>query len=206
MGCLKYDVFISGVGGMGILTAANIISKAAMNQGFKVLMSEVHGLSQRYGMVYTTVRIGDVHSPLIKEGDADVLLGLEPVETLRYSYMVNKENGYVIMNLNPVPPPTVSAGLTDYPDVERVLETIKGIARRVIAFNALDIAKKLGSPLLQNTILLGVMFSLKDFPINWENGEWAIKDVFRGKDKVIDMNIKAFKEGAKIAEKFLKSF
>ncbi len=203
---MKYDVFISGVGGMGILTAANIISKAAMNQGFKVLMSEVHGLSQRYGMVYTTVRIGDVHSPLIKEGDADVLLGLEPVETLRYSYMVNKENGYVIMNLNPVPPPTVSAGLTDYPDVERVLETIKGIARRVIAFNALDIAKKLGSPLLQNTILLGVMFSLKDFPINWENGEWAIKDVFRGKDKVIDMNIKAFKEGAKIAEKFLKSF
>lgn len=180
---------------MGILTASTIISKAAMREGYKVVMSEVHGLSQRYGMVYTTVRIGDVHAPLIKEGDAHVVLGLEPVEALRYAYMARREDGYIIVNLNPVPPPIVSAGLSEYPELDKVLATIKKFAKNVITINALDLANKIGSPLVQNTILLGVMFSLETFPLDPDSGREAIKDVFRGKDKVIDMNLKAFETG-----------
>ena len=193
--CVEYNVFLAGVGGMGILTASTIISKAAMREGHNVVMSEVHGLSQRYGMVYTTVRIGDVHAPLIKEGDAHVVLGLEPVEALRYAYMARKEDGYIIVNLNPVPPPTVSAGLSDYPDLNKVLATIKKFAKNVITINALEIAKEIGSPLLQNTILLGIMFSLPTFPLKPESGKEAIKEVFSGKEKIIEMNLKAFEKG-----------
>ena len=192
---------ISGVGGMGILTASRIIAEAAMLEGKNVVMSEVHGLSQRYGMVNTNIRIGDVSSPLIKEGDAHVIIGLEPVEALRYAYMVRRGDGYIIVNTNPVPPPTVSAGFDQYPPVDRVLEALKQFTNNIIALNALEIAEKLGHPLLQNTVLLGILFALKNFPLKRDSGEEAIKVVFSGKEKIIESNIKAFNEGYNIGLK-----
>ena len=189
---MEFNIFLSGVGGMGILTAAKIISESAIHEGYNVVMSEVHGLSQRYGMVYSTVRIGDVKSPLIKRGDAHVLLGLEPVEALRYAYMARKDDGFILVNYNPIPPPTVSAGLEEYPDVNRVIATLKSIHGNVIVIEAIKLAEELGNPLLQNTIMIGAMFSLENFPLKKESGIEGIKRVFRGKDKVINLNIKAF--------------
>ena len=198
---MEYNVFLAGVGGMGILTAAKIISESAIYEGYNAIMSEVHGLSQRYGMVYSTVRIGDVKSPLIKKGDAHVLIGLEPVEALRYSYMARRDDGYILVNYNPIPPPTVSAGLEEYPDADRVIETIKQNHKNVIVIRAIQMAEELGSPLLQNTIMIGAMFALNGFPLSKESGVQAIKKVFSGKEKVIDLNLKAFEMGYSLIKK-----
>ena len=198
---MEYNVFLAGVGGMGILTAAKIISESAIYEGYNAIMSEVHGLSQRYGMVYSTVRIGDVKAPLIKKGDAHVLIGLEPVEALRYSYMARRDDGYILVNYNPIPPPTVSAGLEEYPDADRVIETIKQNHKNVIVIRAIQMAEELGSPLLQNTIMIGAMFALKGFPLSKESGVQAIKRVFSGKEKVIDLNLKAFEMGYSLIKK-----
>ena len=192
---MEFNIFLAGVGGMGILTAAKVISESAIYEGYNVVMSEVHGLSQRYGMVYSTVRIGDVKAPLIKSGDAHVLIGLEPVEALRYSYMARKEDGYILVNYNPIPPPTVSAGLEEYPNVDRVIETIKSQHKNVIVIEAVRIAEEMGNPLLQNTIMIGAMFALDNFPLKRESGIEGLKKVFAGKPKVIELNIKAFERG-----------
>jgi len=195
---MKYNILVAGVGGMGILTASKIICEAALLEEKNVVMSEVHGLSQRFGMVNTNIRIGDVHAPLIKEGDADVVLGLEPIEALRFSYMVKKNHGYIIVNLNPVPPPAVSAGFEKYPSVESIVAALKKVVKRIIAVNALKYAEKLGNPLLQNTILLGILFSLEDFPLKKESGEKAIEKIFEKNEKLIELNKRAFEIGYKI--------
>jgi len=191
---------VAGVGGMGVLTTAKIISEAAMIEGYNVVMSEVHGLAQRYGMVHSAVRIGDVVSPLIKKGNAHIVLGLEPVEALRFAYMVRRD-GYIIVNENPIPPPTVSAGFDEYPDVEKVLSTLSRFTPNIIKLNALEVANEIGNPRVQNTILLGVAFAVDGFPLSKESGYRAIEHVFEGKEKVIELNLRAFDFGYDFAKK-----
>jgi len=199
---LEYNILVAGVGGMGVLTTAKIISEAAMIEGYNVVMSEVHGLAQRYGMVHSAVRIGDVVAPLIKKGDAHIVLGLEPVEALRYAYMVRKD-GFIIVNENPIPPPTVSAGLDEYPDVVKVINTLRNFTKNVITLNALEVANRIGNPRVQNTILLGIAFAINGFPLKKESGQRAIERVFEGKDKIIELNINAFDYGYDYAQKEL---
>ena len=200
----EYNIIISGVGGLGILTTARIISETALIEGKKVLMSEIHGLAQRYGMVVTYVRIGsDVESPLIKKGAGDLLIGLELVETLRHVEML-KDDGFIIVNLNAIPPPIVALGLDKYPDTNDVLKALSRKTRKILKVNALELAEKMGNPLLQNTILLGIAFSIPEFPLSPENCLKAIKRVFAGKGRVIELNKRAFEEGRKIAKKLLE--
>ena len=199
----EYNILVAGVGGLGILTATRIIAEAALLENRNVIMSEIHGLSQRYGTVITNLRIGDVFSPLIKREGADLIIGLEPVEALRNIYMVKKNAGYAIINLNKIEPPTVTAGIDEYPELDSILKTIREFTKNVITLNALEIAEKLGSPLLQNTILLGVAFSIPTFPLKIESGKEAIKKVFSEKPKIIPMNLKAFDEGFKLGQNIL---
>jgi len=198
----QYNILVAGVGGLGVITATRLIAEAALIENKNAIMSEIHGLSQRYGTVTATLRIGDVYSPLIKKGDAHLIIGLEPIEALRNIYMLRK-NGYVILNLNPIPPPSVAAGLEEYPPLEEIIQTIRKITDNLLEINALEIANQLGAPILQNTILIGVAFKLPNFPLNPKSGVEAIKRVFAGKEKAISLNIKAFEEGLKIAEKTL---
>ncbi len=194
----EYNILVAGVGGLGILTATSIIAEAALIEGKNAIMSEIHGLSQRYGRVIATLRIGDVYSPLIKKGNVDLIIGLEPVEALRNISML-KENGYVVLNLNPIPPPSVTAGLEEYPPLDDIISAIKKVTSNLVEINALEKANRLGNPILQNTILVGASFKVPGFPLSAISGKEAIRQLFIGKDqKIIDLNIRAFEDGFQI--------
>ena len=186
------DIIIVGVGGQGILTSSMILAKAAMKAGLKVLTSEVHGMAQRGGSVEVHVRIGEVLSPLIPLGNADVMVALEPVEALRYTKYLN-ENSIVIVNTRPIIPITVTLGMAKYPNAEEILSKLKEITPNVYPVNASEIAERLGAIQATNVVILGVLAKLVELPFGYKELEEAVRDVLP--PKLHDLNLKALKAG-----------
>lgn len=151
----KTSVILAGVGGQGILTAANILGKAALDAEKKSFISEVHGMAQRGGAVECIINIGDVYSALICNDSADVLVSLEPVEALRQLPKIKKD-GLVITDINPVIPPSVSLGIDTYPKLEDVFTEIKKKCR-LIKIDALGLAIQSGDRIAKNMVLLGAL-------------------------------------------------
>lgn len=186
------DVLIVGVGGQGVLLASEILSSVALEAGYDAKKSEVHGMAQRGGVVSSHVRFGKkVFSPLIKEGDADVILSFESAEALRWTYFVKPE-GVVIVNEYKLVPPIASLKGFDYPDDP--VEKVKARIKHVKSVNAVEIANKLGNSRMVNTILLGTLSTSIDIPVNtWEK---IIKErVPKGTE---ELNLKAFAAGREI--------
>ncbi len=182
-------IFLCGVGGQGIILASNILSEACMEAGYDVKKSEVHGMSQRGGSVVSNVIYGEkVYSPLIGEGDADIILALEKLEGLRHlNYL--KDGGEVIVNNYRIDPQPVAAGLFEYPD--NIEKKIKELYPKAKVVDTFDKSKELGDIRVMNTILLGVLSKEMNVDIAvWEN---VIKRLV--KPKFVEMNIKAFHEG-----------
>ena len=122
---MKYTVQIVGVGGQGVLLASMVLGNAAMEMGYKVAMSEVHGMAQRGGSVLCTLRFGDdVISPLEAKGGADLIMGFEPVETCRNMSLGNKDTK-ILMNLDPVYPAMVAAGMDEYPEIDDLIKKLE---------------------------------------------------------------------------------
>lgn len=186
------DIVIVGVGGQGILTSSMILAKAAMKAGLNVLTSEVHGMAQRGGSVEVHVRIGDVLSPLIPLGSADVMIALELAEALRYARYLN-EDSVVIVNTRPIIPITVTLGIAKYPDTEVVLGKLREITPNVYPVNASEIAERLGAIQATNVVVLGMLAKLVELPFSYEELEEAVKDVLP--PKLHDLNLKALKAG-----------
>ncbi|MHA2226481.1 MAG: indolepyruvate ferredoxin oxidoreductase subunit beta [Candidatus Hodarchaeales archaeon] len=189
---MKYQIFLAGVGGQGILSVTDILCNAAVDLGFKVRGSETHGMSQRGGSVFSNVRIGDVFSPLIMERDADVLLGFEPTEALRYAQYV-KPDGIMLVNLHPIPSPKFTLTKSSYPEIESILLELKEFTSNIIAINATKLATELGKPIMQNIIMLGALSLLPGLPLSVESLKVALKKQF--KVKHIELNLKAFELG-----------
>ncbi len=186
------DIVIVGVGGQGILTSSMILAKAAMKAGLNVVSSEVHGMAQRGGSVEVHVRIGDVLSPLIPPGNADVMIALEPVEALRFSKYLN-ENSVVIVNTRKIVPTTVNLGMADYPDLDTILENLRSVTEEIYPVNASEIAENLGAIQATNVVVLGMLAKLVELPFSYEYLEEAVKDVLP--PKLHEMNLKALKAG-----------
>jgi len=149
------NVLIVGVGGQGVLLASEILTEVARVMGLDAKKSEVHGMSQRGGVVTSHVRFGKkVYSPLIPSGEADVILAFELAEGLRWVHEL-AEGGTFIVNDHRLVPPITATGLFSYP--EGVIDRIRARVPGAILVEATDIAKSLGNPRLVNTILLGVM-------------------------------------------------
>jgi indolepyruvate ferredoxin oxidoreductase beta subunit len=149
------NVLIVGVGGQGVLLASEILTEVARVMGLDAKKSEVHGMSQRGGVVTSHVRFGKkVYSPLIPSGEADVILAFELAEGLRWVHELT-EGGTFIVNDHRLVPPITATGLFSYP--EDVMDRIRAHAPDAKLVEATDIAKGLGNPRLVNTILLGVM-------------------------------------------------
>jgi len=146
---MKYDIILCGVGGQGILSVAAVIAQAAMDAGMEVRQSEVHGMAQRGGAVQAHLRISDadIHSDLIGKGRADMILSMEPLETLRYlDYLTG--GGMVVSaaeSFNNIP---------DYPEEARILDAIKALPRNVVV-QTKSIALKVGNPNSANMALVG---------------------------------------------------
>ncbi len=185
-----FNIVIVGVGGQGVILASKIISNAALEAGLDVKQSEVHGMSQRGGSVISHVRIGEkVHSPLVTEGEADVVLAFEKLEALRYSHWV-KSDGKIIYADTKINPSTVVAGLAKYP--ENVDEELNNLDCEVIKIDAVNLAKKAGNVKAVNTVLVGALSSLLK---GIDKDTW--KEVVKKSvpQKVVDVNLKAFELG-----------
>jgi len=189
----KTSIVLSGVGGQGVITAANLLGKAAVKAGVNVYVSEVHGMAQRGGSVNCTVRIGDVSGPLIANGTADVIASTEPIEALRYIHFANK-NSKVITDINPVVPFTVSVGLEKYPDIDSVFKELEEKAS-LYKIDALQIAKNAGAIITKNVVLLGALSASEDLPFDKKILLDTITD--NVPDKYKKINTKAFEDGYK---------
>ena len=188
-----YRVFITGVGGQGTLLASRILGEAALLDGIDVTVSEIHGMAQRGGVVESAVLLGGVKSPIISDGEADVLLGFEPLETYR---ALRKCSGktLVISNITTIIPYSVTSGLVPrYPDVQSMMAEVRNSVGRLIAFDALELAGESGSPLAVNVVMLGVLAARGTLPISPGVIERAVlgsvKPQFR------EINIRAFRLG-----------
>jgi len=190
---VKYVVQIVGVGGQGVLLASMVLGSAAMNSGRNVAMSEVHGMAQRGGSVISTLRIGDnVVSPLASEGEADMILGFEPAETCRNLTLGNKDT-VVVMNLDPVYPPTVTAGLSKYPEISEMTAAVAKVTSNLISIGATSIAEKAGKSVAANAVMIGAAAAAKGFPIPKDAVRASLLSLVP--EKFRDLNEKAFDMG-----------
>lgn len=183
------NIMIVGVGGQGSLLASRIVGNAAMAKEYDVKVSEVHGMSQRGGSVVTYVRYGDkVHSPVIGEGEADIILSFEQLEGARWlSYL--KKDGILITSTQKIMPMPVITGAAEYPN--KLIDDIKQKGVNVIAVDALKKAEEAGSLKAVNVVLIGVMTHFCDFTKEQLLGALE-KSV---PQKLLDINIKAFESG-----------
>ena len=182
------NIMIVGVGGQGTLLTSRILGKLAINAGYDVKLSEVHGMAQRGGSVVTFVRYGDkVNEPIVEEGQADVLIAFERLEALRYLHFLKKD-GVVIVNDWRIDPITVVTGVAAYP--EDVIETLKE-KRRAIVVEATAETKKLGAPKAFNIIVLGAAARHMGF----EKEDWLRVIETTVPPKTIEVNKQAFEIG-----------
>lgn len=183
------SVIIVGVGGQGTLLASRLLGTAMVSQGFDVKVSEVHGMSQRGGSVVTYVRYGDsVASPVINEGEADVVLAFEQLEAARFLPYL-KKGGNIVVSTQKIDPMPVVTGAAKYP--EEILGKIEDKDIKLLAVDALSLAKQAGSQKAVNVVLIGAMASKLDI----DKAVWikAIEDTVP--EKFLEMNKKAFELG-----------
>ena len=191
-------LIIVAVGGQGNLLASKVLGEAALLADIPVRMSEIHGMAQRGGVVESAVVFGDSDSTIISDGEADVLLGFEPSETLR---ALNKCNAgtVVITNTAPLPPFTVAIGKGTYPDIEEAQDLIRNKTAKLIAFDAQALAKQAGNIMSLNMVLLGSLIQTGIMPVSADNVKKAIQT--STKKAFVDINIKAFELGFEAAAK-----
>lgn len=191
---MKIDIILCGVGGMGALSSAAIISKAALEMGMYMKQAETHGMSQRGGDVQSHLRLSDqpIASDLIPEGECDIILSVEPMEALRYLPFLNRETGWVITNQNPF------VNIPNYPNHDEVLAEVRKVKNHIL-FDADKIAKEVNNPKGTNMVVLGA--ASKYLRIDIEKLEAAVRSNFARKgDAVIDANIAALRAGRAVAD------
>ncbi len=189
-----YKIHLTGVGGQGTIKTSTIIGEAAIKRGLNVVMSEVHGMAQRGGVVTTDLKIGDAHSPLIENGDADLVIGFEPAETLRSLPKVS-EKTFVITNSARIVPFTVGLGLSEYPPIEQIISELKAKVKHLFVINAEELANKAGNIMSLNMVLLGAATAIPRFPIGKDEIIQSMKENLP--PKTIEVNLKAFELGFK---------
>lgn len=189
---MKTDIVLAGVGGQGILTIATILGAAALKENLYLKQAEVHGMSQRGGDVQSNLRISSspIHSDLIPQGGADLIVSLEPMEALRYLPFLSSE-GWIVTNTEPF------VNIDNYPEMTAV-ETELARHPRVVAFNMDEKAKSIATVRSSNLVLLGAASPFID--IDTAKIEEAIKGVFGAKgEKIVEQNIAAFRAGRETA-------
>ena len=189
---INYNIYISGVGGQGIIKTSVIIGEAAMNEGYDVVMSEIHGMSQRGGSVSTELKIGGYKSSIVENSKADMILGFEPIEVLRGLNKSNKDSK-IIFNDFPIIPSTLTQTGETYPSIDEITSNLKDNFENVYPIKATNLAKDAGSVLSLNMVLLGAAVAIKDFPLSRESVEIAMKNNLA--PKFHEMNLKAIELG-----------
>lgn len=184
-----YNIYICGVGGQGIIKTSVIIGEAAMNQGLNVVMSEIHGMSQRGGSVSTGLKIGDYNSSIIPKHGADMLLSFEPIETVRGLDKVNDDTK-IVFNTHPIVP---ASSDKPYPGVGNITDVLKENFKHVLPIDGTKLAMDAGNVLALNMVLLGAVTADDKFPLSKESVIAAMKNNL--KPKFHELNLKAIESG-----------
>ena len=189
-------LIIVAVGGQGNLLASKVLGEAALLADLPVRMSEIHGMAQRGGVVESAIVFGNARSSIISDGEADVLVGFEPLETLRAINKCNTDT-VVITNMAPLPPLTVAIGKGVYPDLDQLPELIRKRAKKLVTIDGANLAKEAGNIMSLNMVLLGALIQSGTLPISADQ----IEEVIRTKTKAafVDINLKAFNLGYEAA-------
>ena len=189
-------LIIVAVGGQGNLLASKVLGEAALMADIPVRMSEIHGMAQRGGVVESAMVFGDARSTIISDGEADVLVGFEPSETLRALNKCNSRTT-VITNMATLPPITAAIGRGTYPDLDHLKRLIEAKTGGLIAFDAAELARTAGNIMSVNIVLLGALCQTDILPVSDEMVRQAIKT--RTKAAFVDTNLKAFNLGYQAA-------
>lgn len=189
-------IFLVGVGGQGTLTATKMLGQIALDAKIPVITGEIHGMAQRGGIVESTVLLGGYKSPRIGVGQADLLLGFEPMETLRALCMLRKD-GMVVCNTDPIPPGSVSSGRDVYPEWDRIREKVESVASRTVFLPCLQLARQAGSAKAANTVLLAAACAAADMGFGLDDLKNTVSRSL--KPHLVDMNMKAIDLGAQAA-------
>ncbi|MDF9828884.1 indolepyruvate oxidoreductase subunit beta [Parabacteroides sp. PF5-6] len=185
---MKIDIILAGVGGQGILSIAAVIGEAALEDGLYMKQAEVHGMSQRGGDVQSNLRISDrpIASDLIALGQADLIVSLEPMESLRYLPYLKKD-GWLVTNSEPF------INIPNYPEIEKVRAELDKLPHKVV-LDVESVAKEAGSARSANIVMLGAAAPF--IPIEYSKLEDGIRRIFGRKgEEIVDMNLKALKAG-----------
>ncbi len=198
---MKYDILLSGVGGQGLMLLSAVIGEACVSRDINVVTEEQHGLAQRSGSVSAHVRIGNVHSPLILYGSADMLIALEAMEALRFIEFL-KPNGFIVMDTRIQHPVMETNFLVanrnespNYVKLDSIIEQLRKVTNNIIQMDASTIATEAGNARTANIVLLGAASTTIDFPLEEAWIKDAISQVVP--ERTIDVNLRAFDLGVK---------
>ena len=196
------NIAIAGVGGQGVLTLAEILAKAVLQDSHNVRVGEIHGMAQRGGHVVCTVRIGEnARGPIIDSGTAHLVIGFEPVEILREIHLVNKD-GMVIMNSNVQYPVAVSMGKSEYPSQDTIMDNIRKFTDTIYEFDAMHLAQEAGSSRSMNIVMFGAIIGSGVTPIKKETAIKTVREAFPSRFE--EANINAFEAGFATISEMIK--
>lgn len=190
-----WNLVITGVGGQGNVLASQILGQILVDKGYLVTIGETYGASQRGGSVMSHMRVStkDQFSPLIPEGQADLVIGLEPTEVLRVMAPYGNPGTMALVNLRPIHPIDVIAGENSYPELQQVLAKLKGLSSRVWILNATEIALEMGDPIFSNIVMLGALSALELLPVDQEGFASVVQRLMPGHKA--EENLVAFQKG-----------
>lgn len=189
------NLIVCGTGGQGNVLLSRFLAKAFIKKGYLATIGETFGMSQRGGDVMSHIRVSKkrLYGPLIPEGQADVILSLEPMETIRVLRDYGNPNIAVISNVRPVYPPISITGEKDYPDIEEMKRIIREMAARYWFLDATQISLEMGNPILTNMVMMGALVEAKVVDLTKADLEEIIKETFS--DDKAQANIRAVARG-----------
>lgn len=196
-----YNIMVTGVGGQGNLLCGAVLADAAMEAGLKPVMGETFGASRRGGGVITHLRISDEdRGPLIPLREVDLMVGMEPLETLRAARDFGGQRTSIVMSDMRVETMDTLSGARRYPDVDEIADCLTELCREVHVLSPSDSLEELGTTRVLNAYMIGASSYLIEMPMMYENIVSALKKMHGNKD----LNMRAFEQGIADAE-FLTS-
>ncbi len=189
------NIIISGVGGQGNILASELLASALVELGFFTTVGETYGASQRGGAVMSHVRVSELsqYGPLIPTGQADIIVGFEPIETLRVAREYGNKETRIIINPRPNYPLGVLIGEAQYPETEKIINELKTLCSRVDEVQATEMAKEMGNAQAANIILMGSLTAIPEVPLSAGDYDQVLGQRFTG--AVLDFNRAAFSAG-----------
>jgi indolepyruvate ferredoxin oxidoreductase beta subunit len=189
------NIIMAGVGGQGNVMASRVLANMLSLKGYQVTIGETFGMSQRGGSVMSHLRVSETSawSPLIPRGRADVLIALEPIESVRVMRTYGNSAVKVLVNTRPIHPVGVIAGDSEYPSLEKIEMALRELTPYVWMLDATEEASKLGNPILSNIIMIGAVSGLNLLPVGMTEFRSVIRDFFP--QKLLEVNRRAFEAG-----------